>query len=377
MIGDSEHSQYLLRLAVGHSAGERQALATSLVDLLTELETDLNEREAALMGDILCRLVRDFEPAVRRELAHRLANLELAPREICVALANDDIEVARPLLQHSPALHDRDLIAIIRGRSRPHQLSIARRETLSESVSDALVETGEAAVIASLLSNGEARISPATLGQLVDDARHVASYQEPLIQRQDVGADLLRTLQSFVAQDLSDRLRQRLGLAAPDRGGDPGSLPELLVADTIQNMETQPAEAVSVRAARRPADSSEVTPELLIGILQAGRTDLFETVVAQATGLDSCALRHVLYDPSSKALATICRAMGIARKQFVALYLLLLRAQADSGTTLAREISAVVHHFDRITPSAAAEAIADWRGDDRLGVAERADSNTG
>jgi hypothetical protein len=111
--------------------------------------------------------------------------------------------------------------------------------------------------------------------------------------------------------------------------------------------------------------------------LQAGRTDRFEAQIGKLTGLDTDALRHVLYDPNGKALATICRAMGVPRKQFVELYLLVLRSRADSGMTLAREISAVVRHYDRLTPSAASEAIADCRGNDRHGVAEQADSTAG
>lgn len=377
MIGDCGISQYLLRLAAGHSAGERQALAASLVDLLTVLETDLNEREAALIGDILSRLVRDFEPAVRCELAHRLAGLELAPRKICVTLANDDIAVARPMLQHSPALHDQDLIAIVRERSRQHRLSIARRESLSEAVADALVETGEETVITSLLGNAQARMSPAARARLVEDARRVVSYQAPLALRRDVGGDLLQTLRGFVSHDLRGRLRQRFDPAAPDRGGDLDHLPDLLVADTVQNIRDRPAEDAPADRARCLADASEVTPELLIGILQDGRTDLFEALIGKVTGLDTYALRHVLYDPNGKALATICRAMDIPRKQFVELYLLVLRSPAASERTPAREISAVVRHYDRITPRAALEALAAWRGDDRPGVAEGADSNTG
>jgi hypothetical protein len=196
------------------------------------------------------------------------------------------------------------------------------------------------------LGNVQARISPATLARLVDDARRVVSYQEPLALRRDAGGDL-------------------------------DGLPDILVAETTQNLRDQPPDCTPERAVRRPAGSSEVTPELLIGILQAGRSDLFEALIGKVTGLNTYALRHVLYDPDGKALATICRAISIPRKQFVGLYLLVLRTQAASGVTPAREISAVVRHFDRLTPTAASQAIADWRGDDRFGVAERADSTAG
>ena len=124
MIGDCESSQHLLRLASGRSAGDRMVLATSLVDLLAEMELDLNDRETALIDDILNKLIADFETAVRRELADRLSSLECSPNEAVVALANDEIDVAKPILMQSSALRDQDLIEIIHNRSRQHQMSI-------------------------------------------------------------------------------------------------------------------------------------------------------------------------------------------------------------------------------------------------------------
>jgi len=206
MIGDCGSFQHLLRLAAGQSTGERKALAVSLVDLLAETKPDPSEREAALIGDILNKLIRDFETTVRRELADRLARLERAPREVIVALANDEIEVAKPLLLQSPVLHDQDLIEITRKRSRRHQMSIALRAMVSEAVSDALVEAGDEAVITSLLGNKKAEISDATLAYLVEDARRVDSYQEPLVLRADLSDDLAKRIYTFVAQDLRNRI---------------------------------------------------------------------------------------------------------------------------------------------------------------------------
>ena len=58
-------------------------------------------------------------------------------------LANDDIEVAYPILAFNKVLQDADLIEVIRHRTLEHQLVIAIREDVSEAVSDALVRTGK------------------------------------------------------------------------------------------------------------------------------------------------------------------------------------------------------------------------------------------
>ena len=105
-------------------------------DLFCDNQTVLSDRERALMTDILHQLVHDVEMTVRRALAERLAMLPSAPRELIVELANDQIEVAHPILMGSNVLHDTDLVEIIHGALRRHQLAIAMRKNINESVTD-------------------------------------------------------------------------------------------------------------------------------------------------------------------------------------------------------------------------------------------------
>ncbi len=376
MIGDCGSFQHLLRLAAGQSTGERKALAVSLVDLLAETKPDPSEREAALIGDILNKLIRDFETTVRRELADRLARLERAPREVIVALANDEIEVARPLLLQSPVLHDQDLIEITRKRSRRHQMSIALRAMVSEAVSDELVEAGDEAVITSLLGNKKAEISDATLAYLVEDARRVDSYQEPLVLRADLSDDLAKRIYTFVAQDLRNRILQRFDLDADVLDRELIRLPDALVANSARATNVLLPDDAPDRLARALVNSKEITPDFLVKVLRAGKVDLFEALVGQLTGLDGETLRTVLYDASGRALATVCRAMGIPKKHFLEFYLLIRRSQATSTTTPAHEIAAIIRHFDRIAPASALEAVAHWRGEG-VGAADEADRGVG
>ena len=361
MIGDCGDSQHLLRLAASHSAGERRVLADSLVDLLADTNPDLSEREAALIGDILNKLVRDFETAVRRELADRLARLERAPHDVIVALANDEIQVAKPPLRRSPMLCDQDLIAIIRNRSRQHQMSIALRDMVSEAVSDALVETGDEAIITSLLSNKNARISECTLAYLVEEARRVDSYQEPLVLREDLSEDLAKRIYTFVAQELGLRILQRFDLDPEVLDEQLIGLPEAVVAHTGRAAKPLPVDDAPERLAKALADSNEMTPDFLVKVLRAGKVDLFEALIAELTGLGTPLLPPLLYDTNAMALATICRASGIPKKQFVELYLLIRRTQTRCKTTPTRDIGNALSYFDRITPASALEVVACWR----------------
>ena len=135
-----EDPRLLLKMAQDRSVQGRKALVNTISDLFSERASGLSEREHALMNDILGKLVHDFEMSVRQELAERLAARENAPHELIVALANDEIEVARPILMESSVLETPELIEIIKNRTREHQLAIAMRRSVNEIISDALVE---------------------------------------------------------------------------------------------------------------------------------------------------------------------------------------------------------------------------------------------
>ena len=137
---NSEQLKSLIRLAHDKTEDNRRVLLENISHLFLSSEGRLSEREIALMSDILTKLVHDVEMSVRRELSERLADIDAAPLDLIVMLANDDIEVASPVLMHSGMLRDKDLIEIIKHRTQEHMLVVAGRDAVSEDVSDALVD---------------------------------------------------------------------------------------------------------------------------------------------------------------------------------------------------------------------------------------------
>src|SRR5450432_3755204 len=135
-------TQHLLALARDKSVAARQALTATVTDLFFARGNVLTDRERSLMTEILRQLINDVESSVRRVLAEKLAHQEGAPRDLILALANDEIVVAQSILMHSEVLRDEELIEIIHHRTLEHQLAVAMRKSVNEPVTDALVETG-------------------------------------------------------------------------------------------------------------------------------------------------------------------------------------------------------------------------------------------
>ena len=99
------------------SAASQDHLAESIAELFLSQGDGLSDREKALMAGILRQLLEDVERAIRCKLAETLARAPGAPDDVIEYLANEEIDVARPVLLHSEVLKDDTLIEIVRHRT--------------------------------------------------------------------------------------------------------------------------------------------------------------------------------------------------------------------------------------------------------------------
>ncbi len=180
----------MLKLAQSKSEGARSQLVDNITDLFLSEEGRLSEHERALMSDILGKLVLQVESDIRKELSESMVRSGIDLPDVAILLANDEVEIARPLLERSDLLKDPDLIEIVRMRTDEHRLAITMREEISEQLSDALVEYGNDDVVESLLNNHDSTISKRAMEYLVGESRRVDRFQEPLVQRADLPSDL-------------------------------------------------------------------------------------------------------------------------------------------------------------------------------------------
>ena len=116
----------------------------------------LSERERRIAIDILELLSHDVAQRVREAVSEHLKKSQLLPRSVAITLARDVESVALPVIEHSQVLNDDDLIAIIHGHNGAKQIAIAKRETVSPLVTDALAETANRDVVGAKFGNKRA-----------------------------------------------------------------------------------------------------------------------------------------------------------------------------------------------------------------------------
>ena len=369
MVDPESDLQELLTLAQEISSASRRALLSTVTDLFGERPEVLTERERALMSDILSKLLREVEIALRRDLAARLAERPDTPEALLLVLAKEETELARPALMRSEVLHDPELIEILAHRTLQHQLAIAMRRMASAEAADGLLEGKDTDVIKALLEDPSPEVSEATMDYLVEESRRVDSYQEPLVKRESLNPRLARRLNLWVAAALRFHLLERFGL-------DPVLLDDLLLA-VVRHLAPDDAKAAAgeddsdrgprpgaaeALAAQMDAQT-QITPQRLIHILRDGEVSLFEAVLGRMTGLEPPRLQRVLYDSGGRSLAIVCRATGIEKPVFASLFLLSRKGRPSEKVGDPQEVAQVMALFDRIDPEAARHVLRLWRRD--------------
>jgi uncharacterized protein (DUF2336 family) len=355
--------QFLLDLALNKSLESRKTLTATIGELFSKRDKILTERERALMSEILSKLIRDCEMAVRRDLGERLSKAPNPPHDLMVALANDEIEVAETILMKSLVLRDVELIRIIRHRTQQHQLAIAMRRSISEHVSDALVETGNVDVIKTLIENADARISDATMEYLAEESRRVDTYQEPLLKREDLKPELAERMYLWVSAALRSYILENFEVEPSHLDDQLEGVAEAIARDSEQHRtepdEQPPAEVL----ARRLVEQRRVTPDFLVQVLRQGEISLFEALFGALSKLKAPRLQSVLYDSGGEGLAIACRAMEMPKPTFATIFLLSRRGRPGKQIVNPRELSRALLLFDKMNPNAALEVMKGWRRD--------------
>jgi uncharacterized protein (DUF2336 family) len=351
-------TQHLFDLARDKSVAGRQALTATVTDLFFASGNMLTDRERSLMTEILRQLIHDVEGSVRRALAERLSQEKDAPRDLVLALARDEIEVAHPILLNSKILCDEELIEIILHRTLEHQLAISMRNMVSEPVCDALVQSENEDVIKALLENHGARISTATMAYLVEQSKRIDTYQNPLLCRPDLDVELVRRMYWWV----SAALRRHILTNFPVEPSDFDAALESSVVDLIEH-EGRQKERKSVELADALVEEDAITPVLLIQALRRGEIALFEALFSRLSGIRLTLIRRLLFERGGQGLAIACRALGMAPPVFNSIFLLSRKARPNEPPPSRSEVREIMEFYQTIALPAAIQLLNSWQRD--------------
>jgi len=315
----------LSQLAANPQGAPRGDIYLAIASLYRTQAPRLSERERSLMREILQRLAGDVEMAIRIALAERLADDETAPLDLVLLLADDRIEVARPVILRSRQLSDADLLALLDHVGEDHQTACAERPHIGEPVCDVLAKRGSEPVLVALIRNATARIAHHTFETLVEKSRQNAALQGPLAHRGDLPPGLATQMCTWVSETLKSYIQVRHPSTAPS------AAPKLVEAERSIHIPppppaAQPA-ASTVKLVDKLAAAGQLRAGFLLRVLHQGQADLFDVAFAKLLQLDLDQFREVLYGSGPRPVALACRAVGIDRCVFSTVFNLSRRAR--------------------------------------------------
>jgi uncharacterized protein (DUF2336 family) len=199
------------------SAHRRVQILHQITCLFLSVADRLNEQHIGVYDDIFVRLMECSGPEILARLSSAFADLASAPKQAIRNLAiHVDATVAAPVLLKSASISETDLIEVAGTRGQQHLLAIARRKTLSETLTDVLVLRGDTQVCRAVAKNDGARFSRRGLSKLIDTAARDDDVAESLVLRSDTTSETICGLVSNTTSAVHARL---LKVASPGTRG--------------------------------------------------------------------------------------------------------------------------------------------------------------
>jgi uncharacterized protein (DUF2336 family) len=283
-----------VELAIAGGNPERRARSLrDLTDLFVGQAGALNENHLSVFDEVILRLAQDVEQPVRVELSTRLARVGNAPKKVVRVLARDDhAAVAEPVLERSPQLTEDDLVEVAGQKAQDHLLAISRRSSLSERITDMLVDRGDARVVRAVAENGGAKLSKEGLTKLAARAQSDSELRGVLQKRPDLPAGRLKA----VTQPSGPKQ------AAPQPG-------------TEETAETRRMEAVLARLAKAMVGPAQVSDRDIAPALERlGKTAKGKTIEEVRVA------NWIKAEKTDEALAAIAHNAGLPAVAVIAAY---------------------------------------------------------
>jgi uncharacterized protein (DUF2336 family) len=184
----------------------------------------VHSHDPAQLDLLLAGVAADYSAQVRADLAQLIVgndNMFVASAQLFAM--DDKIEVAAPVLKHSRVLTEETLLKVINNKSQDHMMAVTARKEISTSISHALVERGNDAVVGALLANDNAAIAPETFEIVGQRAETNPVLQSPMVKRQDVPLELLNHMYHQVEAQVRREIWRNSAMSRPSRWKAPSS----------------------------------------------------------------------------------------------------------------------------------------------------------
>jgi uncharacterized protein (DUF2336 family) len=315
-------------------ASARERLAVALADLALPAPLRLTEWQRRTVSALLAGLIRAVEEELRTEIAGHFGGD--GGEAVHAALTSAHVPIAEPILERSFALGDATLIGALLRRAEEHRLHRAAN--------------AESALLIELAGDGDEDIAAEAMALLIAQGGRLDRFQEPVMARTELGAELQHRLVWAVAAALRAYLTGPQGVPAPVADRAIAAAAGRLLAGYDEG---GTVEAMALRLVRRLDHAARLDDALTARTLAEGSLPLFLAALAVRTGLDHASVWEIVSDPAGRGAAILLRAAGIGRNEAASILLALDGEQAEARIGL----------YDALGEAEATSELALWHAD--------------
>ncbi len=279
-------------------AGE---LARSLLDMMLSNPNAGQPQERALAADALLKLVPRIPLKSLVTVVDRISIMESPPHLLVSKLIHDPrIEVAGPLLELCNHISDQVLGKVIATGQVSLMRLIARRRSISATLSDQLIEFDDPSVVLTLVRNSGASLSHHAFPRLADHAQRHHALLAPLATRPDLPAPIAFELFWFVPAELRRYLLSRFLT-------DSETLTKILKITHAMGGGEQGAET-------KFPEREQI--ESFVELLNAGKLPEAANLLAEIAAIQTDNAARIIADANGEPLTIALKAIGTNRVRF-------------------------------------------------------------
>ena len=343
----------LYKLAKNCSSEARSQLAQEIGSIL---EADITARESEMVADVLIELLAEVKKNVRKALAVKLSLLDHAPLRLILELANDEIDVAGPILKTSPVLGDFDLMYIVKAQGSEYWKAIAARKKLSAQVIEMLAETKDVETALTLLENKEIILSDNTMVILSDLAQEQEIVAIPLLSREEMSKNLAQKLYKFVGEEVKRHITDHYNFEESEVHEFVEQVVEESVKETVIPDDCKP-EKYMMEAACVAREKGLLNVKMMIDMLRRGHTRSFVAQLSTYTGIDTDVIVQIIMQNNGQGLALIAKAFKFDKQDFISLFMLTAKFWKDGQFIHPDDVRKALKYYEKATRELALEII--------------------
>ena len=342
-----------LRSSGGYEDGAARLLASAraragavAADLAVPADLRLTDWQRRAVSSLFAMLVRDLEDALRSILIERMGTE--APEALRAALGSARLPIALPLVEAGALLTDPQLLPLLLRRAEEHRIASAGADH---------------SLLATLAGDEDGAVAAEAMGLLIGLNGRFDGFQEPLVGRSDLPADLRHRLVWTVAAALRRYVIERHALDSAAADVAIAAAAEAMIPsyDEADGVEARAMRLAGLLAARRRLDD-----EVAAQAAEEGNLALLLALLGVRTGFGFAACWDLLSDSSGAGAPLLLRAAGLGRSAAATILFRLSPGDEDAARALDR--------FDTLAEGDVARLLAPWRADPayRAAIAELA-----